>query len=183
MRRKGFTLVELIIVITILAILCAIGLVSFRDLSRKYRVENQIRRTYSDLMNARTRAMHTNMTHFVNFGLNQYAIYQDTNLNKTLDIPPAGDTQVLMRQGPDVEPYSVLNNNPGNENIIWSGGAVPVQIDGRGLVSAGSTGTICIAAQNVQVVHNCITVTRTRIAIGQWTGQAAGVCDANHCAQ
>ena len=46
-----------------------------------YRVENQVKGMYADLMNARARAMQQNRSHFVQVTANNYQIIEDTNEN------------------------------------------------------------------------------------------------------
>lgn len=58
-RPQGFTLVELLVTVAILAIITAIALPSFDDLIRKTRVDNQISELHRLLLTARNTAINT----------------------------------------------------------------------------------------------------------------------------
>ncbi len=79
-KNSGFTLIELLIVIGIVAICAAMAAPSISNLLVKNRLENQVRRIYSDLMNARVMAMSGNRTHFVVFAGNTWTVFADSNL-------------------------------------------------------------------------------------------------------
>jgi type IV fimbrial biogenesis protein FimT len=58
-RRSGFTLVELMVSIAVLAILAAIALPNFRSMIRRGGVSTQVNALYSDLQYARSEAITT----------------------------------------------------------------------------------------------------------------------------
>jgi len=78
MKEKGVTLIELIVVIAIIGIIVVAFGFSFNNWIGKYRVESQIKEMYTDLMNARARAMQRNRVHFVQINSStSYSIYED----------------------------------------------------------------------------------------------------------
>jgi len=160
MRNNGITLIELIIVISIIGILAVALGFEFTGWMGKYRAESQIKEMYVDLMNARARAMQRNRMHFVTLGATQYIVYEDTNPapdgNETLETAPGGDTQILQR-----------NLNP-SFSIVWTT-ASPIRLNTRGLVPLSDTGSIRVAT-SLDADYDCIVIAETRINMGEWNG-------------
>jgi prepilin-type N-terminal cleavage/methylation domain-containing protein len=178
--KNGFSLVELLIVIVILGILVAIGIPSMSGFVRKGRIENQTKRTYSDLMNVRIMAMNRNMTHFVRFGTSPYGVFADIDGDGVYDA--GSDTRVLSRSGPDKPPSPFFNATINDEAVTTNLGN-QASFNSRGI--AIIEGTICVAERAVsfQPSVNCIVVNRTRIRLGVVTTGPGAICDADNCRQ
>lgn len=58
-NERGFTIVELVVVVAIMAILLTIGSLNFSEMQRKSKVEEQVRSIYSTLTDIRLEAMYT----------------------------------------------------------------------------------------------------------------------------
>ena len=159
---NGFTITELLIVISIIAILLAVAGLFMRRMVVQARVEQQAQQIYADLVYARSRAMNYNRIQFVLLtpANSQYQIWDDT-------FPaPDGD--------------GILTTAPGNDTLVTStitrdqlwvnpAGFTQFQLDNRGIVSG--TGTIGLT--NVyQAAFDCIAVSPTRIRLGRWDGVA-----------
>lgn len=56
MQSRGMSLVEVVVVMTIMAVLVAVGTLQFREYSRRYRSEAQTRLLFGELMKARNDA-------------------------------------------------------------------------------------------------------------------------------
>lgn len=58
MRKNGFTLVELMVVVAIMGTLLTIGTLAFNSMTRKSAIEAQTKEIYGDLMKARSEAIY-----------------------------------------------------------------------------------------------------------------------------
>lgn len=167
MKKKGFTLIEICIVIVITGILAGLAFVNFSGLSNKYNLENQVREMYSDLMNTRLMAMNKNRTHFMALAVGNYTVYDDTSP------APNGDGTLTIGSDTQVVAAKILKNQ-----IAWSGGN-QIEFGSRGL--SRSQKTVCVYS-TLNPRYDCIKVSWTRIIMGKLTTQ--GVCgDANCAAQ
>jgi len=133
-KKKGFTLLELIIVIAIIAILSAIGAPTFSSYMATRRLNGAARQVQSDLFAARMRAISDNKLVAVSFiNNNQYTIFFDNNNNGSID---SGETIVTKSIHPtyhDVTISAVSSYQP----KFYSKGT---SNNGR-ITFTGSTGT------------------------------------------
>ena len=108
-KSGGVTLIELIIVISIIGVLVFTLGFSFQDWNAAYKIESQIKEMHSDLMHARVMAMCKKRAHFVKLEATRYTIYEDTNPmpdgNNTLET--AIDT--LVSQKPQIIPLNSVS--------------------------------------------------------------------------
>jgi len=160
MKTKGFTLIEVCIVLVIAGILAGLAFVNFTGLSNKYNLENQVREMYSDLMNARIMAMNKNRYYFMVLAAGNYTVYDDTNDNGQLNV--GTDAEILGAK--------ILKNQ-----MVWTGGN-QIEFDSRGLCHTQNT--ICVYS-TLNPAYDCIKVSWTRIIMGKLTMQ--GVCSGDNC--
>ncbi len=108
-KNRGFSLIEIVVVISIISILVVAAGFSFVGWIGKYRVESQIKEMYTDFTNARVRAMQRGRMHFIANTNTTYTIYEDTNPgpdgNESLETGSGGDT--VLPKFPKTVTYSV----------------------------------------------------------------------------
>ena len=184
MKRDGFSLIELVVVMVIAGIVAAWGTVSYSRWRAKYDMENQIRQTYADLTSLRVMARTKSSPHFMAFAAGQVSAKEDTIVNGTWD---AGDRTLCLWSRPtgqaadaacpDTQSVSIKTLK---YPIIWSSTST-LRFDSRGL--ADQSDTICIdygVTAQVNASYDCIDVTITRVALGSLINKG-GACDSANC--
>ena len=156
---KGFTVIELLVVVLIMGVLLGIVGFQMKTWLGKARVEGEIQQMYADLTNARIRATNRNRSHFVVMSLNQYQIWEDTN-------PAPDGNGTLETAGGDT-----LVQQTSLRDSLLSAATYPLFTCGsKGFMSNLST----IQIQNdYGAMYDCIEISQTRIRLGRWQG---GVC-------
>ncbi len=102
-REKGFTLIELIITISIAVIIMAISAPELRKIMTRNRLNGAGRQIVNDLMNSRMKATSQNNRFRVIFLDNhRYTIHDDDNNNNTVDTGEATLTKDIQDSYHDV---------------------------------------------------------------------------------
>ena len=171
-NNRGVTLLELIVVISVVGILASVLGFSYVDWMGKYKVEKATKELYADLMNVRCMAMMRNSNHFVDFnfpappaGYGTYRIAEDTNGDCEGDdnadgiIDASGHT--FLPSFPKTVEYPITNNFIGRI----------INFDKRGIVQPRGKalgGTICFFTDK-DPDYDCIVISPTRIIMGKLT--------------
>lgn len=163
MRRAGYSLIEVLIVLTIMGTLLALGTLQFNRFITKGTIERQTRELYSDFMAARTAA-----------------VTQRTS--KTVVITPTSVTFVSGELGGGTKTKTM------SKPITWAGKAPAdsekvIIFDERGtfdIVGNGNT-TICVEPSVEDAQVDSIVIFSTRIHLGKiYFVGIQGVCNSDN---
>jgi prepilin-type N-terminal cleavage/methylation domain-containing protein len=141
MKNRGFSLVELLVVIALIGILLSLATFGFSQYSRKSQITNQTRVLYGDLMEYRAKALYEKKNWTFKISAASYGIYSSTNTS--------------------VAPVSTV---PLKHNVVFNNPTVDIVFDSQGLVNSGKS--ICIANSNEAVVDSVV-ISTTRVQIGK----------------
>ncbi len=175
--NKGVTLIELLLVVSIIGILAVALAFSYQGWMGGYKVESIVKEVYSDLMDARSKAMTSGgMSYYVNINAASYQIFQDTNGDPADDV---GDTPMPGFATPK------LLRQPNFELRVDPAGTSRIFFDSRGLSSSAAQITIYVtlpdgtaagASGGYDPDYGCIAVALSRIRMGH-TEHTGGVYD------
>lgn len=152
-QHAGFTLVELMVVITIIAIILAIAGLNFTQWSNKYTVESYTKEIYSVLMKARNDASNSNTQVRVTVAANQVSTHEDTDGDAVVDAGEPTTTNAFPR-------FAIQFT------------VSPVVFDRRGITTNIQTIRITGYPANASPGMDCVVVSQTRINMGRMTGGA-----------
>lgn len=112
MRNDGFSLVELIVTMSIMAILFGIATLNFFDWQRKSQIERQVRELFTDINTARTESIFRKTRHRITFQPSSYVLRRYSSENEAYTagtvINSKNVTYQLTRQlGGDISDYSL----------------------------------------------------------------------------
>lgn len=154
MKNRGFTLIEILVVIAIIGILGSIATLQFQKYMNKANVEKQTKELYADLMTARTEAL-------------------TKQGNKRVIITPKFYSFTSTGGM-----WSKSYTKPVLFDLQWAGGGISrtLDFDERGLFDIVNNGNTSVCVNNAaatDAVYNSVVVFSTRIQLGKLNEGAA----------
>lgn len=148
MRSSGFSLVEMVLIMAMVAILMTIGTFAFHDYSRRYRTEAQTRLLFSELLKARVNAVCQRRGTRVKLYPGKFEIYSSQH-DDASGVKPLR-THLLSY------PVTIKHKNGGGPYVAF--GSDGVTYDALSVCLEPSVGSGAV---------DSITVSMTRITIGK----------------
>jgi len=160
MDSRGFTLLELLVVLLIMMVLISIAGLSYKQWMDRYRAESQVKMMHADIMQARLKAMEKNRQHFVVLNGSSYQIVEDTD--------DSGGTAPVSP--PDVVLLSKILAYPPVSNVTMI-------MDTRGIISTPTSSlttplSVQFTTGTASPEYDCFLLYATRISIGKMIGAA-----------
>jgi prepilin-type N-terminal cleavage/methylation domain-containing protein len=150
MQRRGITLVELLVAISVTGILVVALAVSFEGWMKRYEVEEITKGLYHDLMLARMMAVEKDVKYLTLLGPHQYTVAEDRNENGDVD-----DGEMLPGYPKKVK-YKLEWNFTRSSKVFF---------DTRGLMTPYRTISVVSGAD---ADFDCMKVSDTRIITGKY---------------
>jgi prepilin-type N-terminal cleavage/methylation domain-containing protein len=150
MGQRGFSLVELLVVMVIMGILLTIATLNWNNMQTKSAIESQIKTMHADLLEVRLQALYTKTPRSVVISGQQYKEYATADTS----VAPLVTKQLRYP-------------------VVWNGGGTTLTFDAQGLTN--NERSICILPTNDTTVVNSasvdsIVVSTARINLGWRNG-------------
>lgn len=119
MKESGFTLLEVLTVIGVLAILVAIAIPTFSTWLPNYRLKSAARGLYSDMQMAKLGAIKNNVNWAIVFDRagSRYYVCSDSGTNGTWDGPAAMGGDDSAEKAVDLSDYAGVDYGHGNATV------------------------------------------------------------------
>jgi len=141
-RARGFTLVETVIVISIISILFAIGTLRFNEYLMRYRMEAQTRLIHAELQKARASALYERRAVRVKLYADRFEVYSTAT---------------------DIDAAPIVSH-PLSYAIVFNCGA-RLDFDAKGI--ALNQGSLCLKAGDGAASVDSVVIAKTRLSIGK----------------
>ncbi len=157
MNDRGFSLMELLIVVTLIGIMSAFATYEFSKALKKSAIEGQTKQMYTDIMAVRLDAMYSKHPRTVAVNGTTFSVYSSSFATGT----PTSQTVLKFP-------------------AVWDAGSSNVTFDGRGLLIGTTDRALCIDPSNDLAVVNpavldSVVISMAMVSMGKRSG---GVCGA-----
>ncbi len=175
MKDSGVTLVEMLVVISIISIIAISTAFSFQGWMGKYKIESQTKDLYAELMDARLSAIENKRTHFVILqDATSYTFYEDDS-NGGMKVP---DGDSILQEGNGATADTELPSFPKNVDydIDWNNNSIAAKeifsFNTRGISSVEADISVYLdrdgdGVQDAIPDYDCIAIRSTRINLGK----------------
>ena len=156
MNKKGFTLIELMVVVAIVAMLATLALTGYHSTREKVKVENEIKALYGNLQNAKMRAFAEKRVWGIYWGSSPFTSYEmryDTD----------GDESITDSGG--YNSTGTVSDLQYPIESSFSGSATYVRFYPSGLTT--SLGSFHVNSSEAE--YDCVSVANSRIKMGKWS--------------
>lgn len=179
-NESGFSLIELVIVITIVVISSGLATIQFSSWSKKNAVEAQVKQMATDINELRVRALTTKLRHSITFNTYSYVFksYSTETWTSNDDLLTHG---TVIPGGTHTVKYGLKKSVTASSSVDYAGTNEDIlEIDQRGMMT-GTKASVFLggAAKTSAAAVNCLTIHTTRVNIGKENDptSGAGVCD------
>ncbi len=113
-KESGFTLIECVLIFTIMAVLGTVAILSIKDWLPRYRLKNAAQELYSNMQLAKLEAVKQNKDCAITFNVGA-GTYTIDLLNKTVDLNAYGDGVKFECANPADDPVDDAN---GSDDVL-----------------------------------------------------------------